>query len=103
MQKKCKVAGFSWCEKPQSTGGVRRPMLGGQDTTVGKLQIVTNQRWWGGRAPSPAGRGDAARPVSDFGPVPTFRPGRHPWGQCSLQCDAVRGGPLAWSWRDGDC
>jgi hypothetical protein len=41
MHKKSKFAGFSYCDKPQSNGGICRPMLDGQDTTAGKLQKVT--------------------------------------------------------------
>jgi hypothetical protein len=36
--KKSNFAGISWCDKPQSNGGIRQPMLNGQDTTAGKLQ-----------------------------------------------------------------
>jgi hypothetical protein len=39
--KKSNFASFSFCDEPQSNGGIRRPMLDVQHTTSGKVQIVT--------------------------------------------------------------
>jgi hypothetical protein len=33
------------CDKPQSNGGIRRPMLNGQHTTAGRMQKVTSGGW----------------------------------------------------------